>query len=477
MYPSRGSLSRRGFLTRSLGALTASGLPVWFANELVQHADAQTPVPNRPNGRINIGVIGTGTNRTRRPGNAGPLRGERGIAIMNEAMKLPGTQIVAVCDVDTPNADFAANIVGRDCRKYTDFRELVRQTDIDAVLIGTPDHWHALIAIAAMKAGKDVYCEKPLTLTLEEGKTLVQVAANTRKIVQTGSQQRSEMGGRFRLAVELVRNGRIGRIDRITTLIGDNPQGGPFAVTPPPEGLDWNFWLGPTPQVPYVKERCHYDFRWWYEYSGGKMTDWGAHHNDVAQWALGMDNSGPISVTAVADPPTSAAPHSYNCHHNFAITYRYGNGPGGQAGTTLVCRAGPPAGWNIRNPAGQVQTNGVLFEGEAGKWIFVNRGFLFASDPRLIDEALPANAVRMWPTPLTNHMANFLEGFRNRTQPICNPTVGHRSCSVCHLGNIALRVGGQLNWDPAMERFTGANAMVANTHLSRPYRDPWKLEE
>ena len=250
-----------------------------------------------------MGAIGTGTNRFARTGaNPPALRGERGVAIMNDAMRQTGVHMVAVCDVDRPNAEFAANIVrtaaqggSRECAIFGDFRELLARRDIDAVTIGTPDHWHALIAIAAMKAGKHVYCEKPLTLTLEEGKTLARVARETGKTLQTGSQQRSDPSGRFRLACELVRNGRIGRVQRVTTLIGANP--GRRAV---PGGSrcrkasNWDFWLGPTPQVDFVKNRCHYEFRWWYEYSGGKMTDWGAHHNDIAQWGLGMDESGPV---------------------------------------------------------------------------------------------------------------------------------------------------------------------------------------
>jgi hypothetical protein len=189
-----------------------------------------------------------------------------------------------------------------------------------------------------------------------------------------------------------------------------------------------------------------------------------------------MDESGPIKVRGSGEQPTSREPNSYNCHKNFEVVYTYGNGPKGGEGTRLVCRANAPEGWSIRNSAGQLQTNGVLFEGEGGKWIFVNRGFLLASDPKLINEPLPANAMRLWPEPLTSHMANFLEATRKRSQPICHPGVGHRSCSVCHIGNIAVKLGHELNWDPREERFTGAHADEANRQLSRPYRDPWKLE-
>ena len=463
----RGNLSRRGFLGRTMAGLTAAGLPAWFAAETLAHAQQnQTQGSTSANQRLVMGAIGTGSNRFRNA-DLRPTRGERGVAIMQDAIRQSGVQMIAVCDVDRPNAEHAAGIVGRDCRIYDDFRELLANRDIQAVTIGTPDHWHGIIAIAAMKAGKDVYCEKPLTLTLEEGRALVRTAQQTGRVVQTGSQQRSD--ARFRLACELVRNGRIGRVQKITTLIGANPRGGPFATSSVPAGLDWNFWLGPTEMKEFVKERCHYEFRWWYEYSGGKMTDWGAHHNDIAQWGLGMDNSGPVTVRGRGETPASDG-RSYNCHPTFEAVFTYANG------TTLVCRDGPPQNWPVRNPQGRPEGNGILFEGEGGKWIFVNRGFISASDgnaqtSNLIREPLPSNATRLQVS--TNHMGNFVECVRTRQQPICNPTVGHRSVSVCHLGNIAIRTGLDLRWDPQAERFVGANASQANSHLSRPMRDPW----
>ena len=346
----RGNLSRRGFLANSLGAMTAAGLPLWFAKESL--VDAQEKDTKKgavgPNDRIIMGAIGTGTSRTTRPNM--PVRGERGIHIMQAAMQENGVQMMAVCDVDRPNAEFSQNLVrtatrggSRECALFSDYRRLLENRDITAVTIGTPDHWHALIAIAAMRAGKDVYCEKPMTLTIDEAKQVARVARETGKIFQVGTQQRTEMGGKFRLAAELVRNGRIGRVQRITTLIGSNPVGGPFPVRPAFEGLDWNFWQGPTGPVDFVAQRCHYEFRWWYEYSGGKMTDWGAHHNDIAQWALDMDDSGPISVNGNGAPPSNQ-PHSYNCHPHFVVRYTYANGANGAAGTRLICRNGPRQG-------------------------------------------------------------------------------------------------------------------------------------
>ncbi len=473
-----GNLSRRGFLARSAAGLAAAGLPAWYAQEMISYGQEKTGQrPPGPNDRIVMGAIGTGTNRTRRTGTQA-LHGERGHAIMSAAMANPAVRMVAVADVDRPNAEFAANSINTrnqsmDCQIFEDYRRLLENRDIDAVTIGTPDHWHAIIAISAMRAGKHVYCEKPLTLTLEEGKAVARVARETGKTFQTGSQQRSEMNGYFRLACDLVRNNRIGRIDKITTLIGDNPQGGPFAVAPVPDGLNWDMWLGPTPRVDYVPQRCHYEFRWWYDYSGGKMTDWGAHHNDIAQWALNMDSSGPIAVRATATAPAAAA-NSYNCHRDFEIIYTYGNGPNGAEGTRLHCRANPPQGWNIRaNPTARPSDNGVLFEGENNQWIFVHRGGIFASAPALISDPLPQNAARL--PVLNNHMNNFLECIRTRELPIANAQVGHRSCSVCHLGNIALRVGLPLRWNPQDERFIGDNAEAANTHLTRPYREGYRL--
>jgi predicted dehydrogenase len=482
----RGNLSRRGFLANTLGGLTAAGLPIWFARESLvdaQEKDTKKGQPG-PNDRIVMGAIGTGTNRTRRAPNAA-IHGERGIHCMSAAMQENGVQMTAVCDVDRPNAEFAQNMVrtaarggSRECALFSDYRRLLENRDITAVTIGTPDHWHALIAIAAMRAGKDVYCEKPMTLTIDEAKQVARVARETGKIFQVGTQQRTEMGGRFRLAAELVRNGRIGRVQRITTLIGTNPVGGPFQVAPPFEGLDWNFWQGPTGPVDFVAQRCHYEFRWWYEYSGGKMTDWGAHHNDIAQWALGMDDSGPISVNGAGAAPANQ-PNSYNCHPTFEVNYVYGNGSNGAAGTRLVCRSGPAPGWPIRE-GNNVASNGILFEGEDGKWIWVSRGNIHASDPALLNETLPANAVRLprVQSPNNQHMHNFIHCVRTREATICPASVGNRSVTVCHLGVIATRffAGQTLTWDPREERFTGEHAVAANTHLSRPMRAPWRLD-
>ncbi len=206
---------------------------------------------------------------------------------------------LAVCDVNKGHAGTAKadrRIGTEKADAYEDYRKILDRKDIDAVIIGTPDHWHAKICIDAMRAGKDVYCEKPMTLTIDEGKKIGQVAKETGRVVQVGTQQRSDHNRVFLLAVAMVRAGRIGKISKVTAAIGDGPAGGPFSVAKPPADLNWNMWLGQAPQVEYREKRCNYDFRWWYEYSGGKLTDWGAHHVDIGQWAIGMEGSGPNTI-------------------------------------------------------------------------------------------------------------------------------------------------------------------------------------
>jgi len=436
-----GNLSRRGFLDRSLAALTfGAGLPLWYAREVVarqeeERAEAAKAAARGPNDQIVMAAIGVGG---------------QGVHIMKWAKSKPGVKFVAVCDVDANRRKKAAEVVGPECATYEDFRELLAKEKLDAVTIGTVDHWHALTAIAAMKAGCDVYCEKPLTLTIDEGKAMVKVARQHDRVFQTGSQQRSDE--RYRLACELVRNGRIGTVHTVEARIGENPVGGPFPTAEVPEGLNWDFWKGPTPDVPYVKERCHYEFRWWYEYSGGKMTDWGAHHNDIAQWGLGMDGSGPVAVTATGVTP-SDKPNSYNCHPHFAVTYKYGNG------ARLVTTS-----------HGE---NGNRFIGDRG-WIFVNRERIEASDPALLEEPLPKDARRLYVS--NDHMGNFIDCIHSRNRCICDVEVGHRSVTVCHIGVISLRLGIPLTWDPIAERFTGPGAEKGNAMLSREMRSPWSLE-
>jgi predicted dehydrogenase len=443
----RGNLSRRGFMQTSLAAMAATGLPLWYARQVFAHDEAKAAAAKKAEGeKIIMGAIGYG----------GPQR--RGHQIALDAHKTKQVQYIAICDVDANHRKIGVEEMKKmdyDVKTYEGFRELLDNKDIQAVTIAVPDHWHALIAIEALKKGKDVYAEKPLALTIAEGRAIANAHEKTGRVFQVGSQQRSD--ARFRLACELVRNGRLGKIKTVETRIGKNPTSPTVPKAEVPDGLNWDLWLGPTPKVDYaylkqgnkVYTRCHYEFRWWYAYSGGKMTDWGAHHNDIAQWGLGMDKSGPIEVEGKGTAP-SKEPNGYDTHPTFTVNYTYANG------TNLVCIS---------------EENGVKFEGEDGKWIFVDRQKITASDKALIEEKLPENATKLYES--NNHMANFLECVRTRKPTICPAEVGHRSVTVCHIGVISTRLGKKLKWDPVKERFDDEEA---NKMLSREMRAPWKLD-
>jgi len=420
-------LSRRMFLAG------AAGLPLWFAGEASAHAQEMAGARTRKvaaNENIQFGAIGVGGSRG---GYSQGLNDTRGAASKQ------GCKVIAICDIDQQHLNEGAAAFGSDTAKYGDFRELLARRDIDAVVIGTPDHWHIPIAIAALRAGKDVYCEKPLTLTIDEGKKLVQVAHQTKRVFQVGSQQRSD--ARFRLACELVRNGRIGKITKVTAHLPTGPTGGPFEPKPVPSDFNYDMWLGQAPQADYYPERTHGNFRWCLDYSGGMMTDWGAHHNDIAQWGLGMDRSGPVSVQGFGKGPDIGV-DCYNTFPEFDIYSTYANGV-------------------VLHTTNKGE-NGVTFEGENGT-IFVSRGTITASDPKLLDEPLSSSATRLYAS--DDHMQNFVDCIRSRKQPICDVEIGHRSATVCHLGNISLRLGGRkLTWDPARETFVGdreATAMLS----------------
>ena len=360
-------------------------------------------------------------------------------------MSSPKVRILAVCDVDEGRRNDFKNRIGSGCDTYLDFRNLVARQDIDAVVIATPDHWHALTAIAAMEAGKDVYCEKPLTLTVEEGRKMVRTARRCGTVFQTGSQQRSDE--KFRRACELVRSGRIGKMQKVTTAIGTAPTTGWEPNVSPPPGLDWNFWLGPAPYAPYTPKRCFYDFRWFWDYSGGKMTDWGAHHNDTAQWGLGMDESGPVDVEGHGELPKDGL---YETFVTFQVHYTYANG------VELTCTS-----------EGE---NGITFYGTEGE-IFVNRSYFKATPKEIALEPLGAGDVHLHHS--NEHHQNWLDCIKTRQRPICDVEIGHRSVTVCHLGNIAMRLGRRLKWNPAKEKFV--NDAEANRWLQKPMRKPWTL--
>ena len=396
-----------------------------------------------PSDKVVVGSIGTG---------------DLGRRHHLEHMLLPNPRIemAAVCDVDRKHRELAAQLVldkaNRRVDIYKDFRQLCDRQDIDAVLIAVPDHWHALIAIYAMESGKDVYCEKPLTLTIDEGKQMVATARRYGTVLQTGSQQRSN--ARFCLACELVRNGKIGKLARVDTHIGDIDSGQWQPATTPPPELDWNFWLGPAPYADYSPNRCHYQFRWFSDYSGGKMTDWGAHHNDIAQWGIGADGSGPVKVKGTGKYHENG-PH--DVPGGFDVQYTYAGG------VELHCHSGGE--------------NGIKFTGSDG-WVFVSRGRIelqlgdknWKKYEDITKEFNPDSfATKLYKS--QHHHNNWLDCIQSRERPICDVEIGHRSVTVCHLGNLAIKLGRELNWDPDKEQFVGDEQ--ANLLSSKPKRAPW----
>jgi predicted dehydrogenase len=445
--PSPFQISRRSFLSRCTAAAAATGLPLWFVQEqLAAAAEAATnapPLPS-PNDRPGIALVGCG----------GQGRGDAGNASRFG-------DVVAVCDVDQNHAEAAAKQFTRNGKtpaKFGDFRQVMERDDVHIIVQGTPDHWHTLVNIAAAKAKKDIYGEKPLTLTIDEGKHVVKAVRDHQVIFQTGTQQRSDQ--RFHLACELVRNGRIGKLKQVNVFVPAGLRAGPFHTAPVPAELNWDFWLGQAPKVEYLKERCHAMFRWWFDYSGGPVTDWGAHHNDIARWAIGLD--GPVDVEAKV--VTAPIPGGYETPSEFEATLTWANG------VKHVVKTTPddsPFGAVLKEDG---QRNGVKFEGADG-WIWVNRDEITASDKELLRAPLPDNAVRLEVS--HNHMGNFFSAVRSRKDPICPIEVGHRSASVGHLIVIALRSGQKFQWNPEKEIFTGDGAKTANAQLAREMRKPY----
>lgn len=409
--------NRRNFLTTAAAGSLMAGM------SLRQSLQAQDK-PRQKVERLGVGSIG--------------LR-YQGSVIANKAAMYG--DIVAVCDVDKNVRDTAKAAFGSTPRDFENYQDLLARKDVDVVTIGTPDHWHTKMIIDACRAGKDVYCEKPLTLTIDEGKVLRDVVKETGRVVQVGSWQRSD--SRFRLAVEMVRAGRIGKLQRVDVVLGKNKVGGPFSRKPVPGNFNWDLWQGQTPDVPYLEERSHYTFRWWYEYSGGQMTDWGAHHLDIAQWAI---NSLPVEIEGTAKYPT--VENGFNVAVDFNATYRYAN--------------------DVLMTVSDTGRNGIMLTGDKGR-IFVNRGTIsgapveaLANDPLPRDKHVvydfdnvyrPERAGKL--EAIVNHMGNFFDCVEHRRTPISDVESQHRSVSTCHLGNIAMRVGHKVQWNPETERFVG----------------------
>lgn len=423
------ALSRRGFLK---AAVASVAFPYIIPGSALGLDGAVAP-SNRIT-MASIGVNGMGT------------------ADMRSFLGCPDAQVVAVCDVERAHRERAKGIVeehygAKGCDLYNDFRDVIARDDIDAVNIGTPDHWHVLISMAAAKSGKDVYCEKPLSKTIAEGRALCDTMKKYGRVFQTGTQLRSTRSVRY--ACELVQNGRIGKIHTIRTFVPTAPSNPLEPEQPVPDGLDYDMWLGPAPYKPYTPKRVHFSFRYFSDYAGGSMTDLGAHDNDIAQWGNGTQLTGPVAIEGAGEFPRDGL---YDTCMKFKVEYTYANG------VKIICSTDP-------NPQG----TGVRFEGTDG-WIYV-RSSMDADPYSVLSSSIGPNEIHLYDSP--NHWQNFLDCVKSRGETIAPPEVGHRSVSVCHLGNIALKLGRKLQWDPEQEHFV--NDAEADRMLLSPMRGPWTL--
>ncbi len=430
--------SRRTFLAATAAAAASPFVPYTFTANAQQKAR-----PRSKNDRPRVGSIG--------------MR-YQGTVIALKAQDYG--DIVAIADVDRHVREQARASFGSTPAIFEDYRKLLDRKDVDLVTIGTPDHWHSKMVIDACRAGKDVYVEKPMTLTIEEGRQIAKVVKETGRIVQVGSWQRSDF--RFRQAVEMVHQGRLGKLQRVEVILGKNQQGGPFKPCDPPNNLNWDLWLGQAPVVPYIQERCHYTFRWWYAYSGGQMTDWGAHHIDIAHWGI---NSNPVEIEGQATFPKTV--NGYDVATDFSVRYRYANG--------------------VELTVSDTGRNGIMFIGTEGR-IFVNRGDLTGKPvEELASNPLPRDKFKAYDfdnldrpervgklDAIINHMGNFFDCVKARRTPLSNVECQHRAVSVCHLGNIAMRLGRKLQWDPDKEQFVGD--AEANGWLRREQRKPYQID-
>jgi len=428
------NMNRRDFIRTAAGSAAAIASFPYVVPSSVLGADGQAP----PSERITVGFIACG---------------KQSQHLMRSFLNSSGTHVVAACDVDKLKLERSSkgivekhyadkgNGSYKGCDTYGDFREVLARKDIDAVVISTPDHWHAVTVIESCKAGKDIYCEKPLTQTVAEARAMVNAVRQYNRVFQTGSMQRSSR--EFRFACELVRNGYIGDIQHVTVGVGGPPEDKPLEAQPVPDYLDWDMWVGPAMWRPYNNDLApHISFdgfpNWRYHsyYGGGGMTDWGAHHFDIAQWGLGMDGTGPVEIY----PPDG---NEYK-----VLTYKYANGI----------------------PMTRDNANGVLFEGTTGK-VEVNRGYLKTWPDSLKDQVIAPDQVHLYDS--KNHYTDWLDAVRTRTRPICDIEIGASSVTVCHLGNIAYKLQRPLKWDPKREVFLGDDE--ANRLLSRTTRSPWSV--
>ena len=427
-------MNRRRFLKQT-GCVAVGGLrlPYLVSSSALGKAGAVAASE-----RITVGFIGTG-------GHGIDMNLKSFLAQLD-------AQAVAVCDVDPVNLHKARDLVNArygntDCMTTQDFREILARADIDAVMISTPDHWHVPISIAAARAGKDVECEKP-TLTVEEGRRLVQTMQRYGRVFQWSTEDRSV--DVYHRMCELVRNGRIGKVHtiRVELPVGPDTPGNPEPM-PVPEGFDYDMWLGPAPWAPYTRDRCHWNFRWIFDYSGGMLTDWGAHLLDGAQWGNDTEHTGPVEVEGRG---VFCQGGLYDTAREYHLQYTYADG------VKLFVDSGEPS---------------LRFEGTEG-WVG-NRGWrgkLEASRPAILDSAIGPNDVHLYTCP-GGEQRNFLDCIKSRQACYFPPEIGQRCFTIAHIGNIAMRLGRKLRWNPEEERFV--NDDEANRMLRRTARSPWDL--
>lgn len=421
------------------------------------------------NDRPRIGAVGTGSRWFQK---ATGINGPHGSA---PSMRHFG-DYVALCDADSDRIGMASDIVkdwtGTKPDTNADYKSIIDRNDIDIVHISTPDHWHAKIAVEAMLSGKDVYCEKPMTLTIAEGRLMNDICRKTGRIVQVGTQQRSNP--EFIKAIAIIQSGRIGKITQTTCSVGGAPTSPQLPIVAPPKNLDWNLWQGPAQAVPYRFQagnnnetkswsRSHYEFRWWYEYSGGKLTDWGAHHVDIATWAMDKTDTGPVSIDPVMVKHPVRFENGYptdDSRYNTATEF------------DIKCAFADGQELEIRHDG----DNGILFEGTKGR-IFVNRGRVAGKPVEdLASNPLPDGAMeRAYKNrPLVDHFRNFFESVVAREEPISDVYSHHRALSTCHLAAIAARLNRKLRWNPKTESIV--NDEQAQRLVSREPRKGFEIE-
>ena len=423
------SVSRRNFVRTSAAAAVAA--PTIIPSHVLGK--------DAPSNKITVGFIGTGGHGT----------GWNLPAYLGNA----DARILVTCDADEGRARHAKGIVdqnygNKDCATTRDFREVLAREDIDAVMISTPDHWHTLISVMAMRAGKDVQCEKP-TLTIDEGKLLTETVRKHKKVFQTSTEDRAVPV--YHRMAELVRNGRIGKLERIEVILPKQPNGpGDPTPQPVPKGFDYDMWLGPAPQAPYTKDRVLFHFRWISDYSGGIICDWGTHLFDTAQWGNDSERSGPVEIEGTGNRWKGGL---YDTVKDYDVTYRYANG------VTMTCKPGNPS---------------IKFIGSKG-WVG-NTGWrapLQASSKEILNSKIGAGETRLFTNPKGEHR-NFLDCVKSRKDPYFPVDIGHRVSTVCHLANIAIDRGVKLKWDPEQEVFEGDDKANAMCRI-RPGRGEWKL--